>query len=90
MNFLVNRFVKQGFERAYDYCDPDVVIFLGDLMDEGSKATEKDYAVYIERFHRIFYRARKKKVCSIPSFKHSFGDKHLFDHFCCQPVLDSM
>ncbi|KAL5017824.1 hypothetical protein ScPMuIL_003546 [Solemya velum] len=61
-----DRFVKQGFERAYDYCDPDVVIFLGDLMDEGSKATEKDYAVYIERFHRIFYRARKKKKIYIP------------------------
>ena len=39
---------------AYDSVQPDLLIFLGDLFDEGSISTEPEFLRYLHRFQRIF------------------------------------
>jgi hypothetical protein len=33
---------------------PDVVVFLGDLLDEGSVGSDADYLTYVKRFKSVF------------------------------------
>ena len=44
------------------HTQPDVVVYLGDLMDEGSKATDEEYKTYFYRFLDIFSPAKNTKV----------------------------
>jgi hypothetical protein len=43
---------------------PDVVIFLGDLMDEGSTATDAEFKRYRGRFFDIYPKSSSSKVIS--------------------------
>jgi len=49
-----DKYLQLGFFHAVSYVRPDVVIFLGDLLDEGSVATDDEYMTYIRRFHNVF------------------------------------
>ncbi|XP_075736226.1 metallophosphoesterase 1 isoform X2 [Rhipicephalus microplus] len=49
-----DRYISKTFALANDYLKPHVVIFLGDLSDEGEFATDDDFRSYIERFFNIF------------------------------------
>lgn len=49
-----DRFLRKTFQQAVSHVDPDVVIFLGDIMDEGSIATREEYTRYTYRFFDIF------------------------------------
>lgn len=49
-----DRFLKVSYNHAYNFVKPDVTIFLGDLMDEGSTAMDSEYNKYVERFFNIF------------------------------------
>ncbi|CAG9133473.1 unnamed protein product [Plutella xylostella] len=49
-----DRYVKATFREALRHVQPDVVVFLGDLMDEGSIATDEQYARYVNRIFDIF------------------------------------
>jgi hypothetical protein len=46
------------------------VIFLGDLLDEGSVATDEKYEEYVNRFYAVFQKARESKV-RYPHLKYS-------------------
>ena len=59
------RFIRTGFSYAFGYSKPDIVIFLGDLMDEGSKALGQEYMITLERFHDVFGPAKHIKVRQI-------------------------
>lgn len=49
------RYLSNGFSRAYNFVQPDVVIFLGDLFDEGSIANgDEEFMQYYHRFSSIF------------------------------------
>ncbi|KAK7112446.1 uncharacterized protein [Littorina saxatilis] len=61
-----DRFLRKTFSLAYSYTQPDVVVFLGDLMDEGSKALRSEYDSYMDRFQDIFYPSLNSKVVYIP------------------------
>lgn len=61
-----DRFLRKTFSLAYSYSQPDVVVFLGDLMDEGSKATRSEYDSYLSRFQSIFYPMKNSKVVYVP------------------------
>lgn len=52
--FFFFRFLYKTFQQALSFSDPDVVIYLGDLLDEGNIATTEQYNRYIQRFHSIF------------------------------------
>ncbi|XP_033630833.1 uncharacterized protein C630.12-like isoform X1 [Asterias rubens] len=47
-------YLKKYFHEALRYIKPDVVITMGDLLDEGSISTETEFEIYAERFKRLF------------------------------------
>ncbi|RUS82083.1 hypothetical protein EGW08_010160 [Elysia chlorotica] len=61
-----DRYLRNSFSRAYQHTQPDVVVFLGDLLDEGSKATKEEYLSYVDRFNSIFYETKFSKKVIIP------------------------
>ncbi|XP_059143920.1 uncharacterized protein LOC131931214 [Physella acuta] len=59
-------YLRKTFSRVYEHTQPDVIIFLGDIMDEGSKATDLEYESYFDRFNSIFYEKKHSKTIVIP------------------------
>ncbi|XP_058062847.1 uncharacterized protein LOC131212826 [Anopheles bellator] len=53
-NFDSDRHLKRTYKRAVQHTTPDVICFLGDLMDEGSVADDVQFANYFSRFVNIF------------------------------------
>ncbi|XP_014204848.1 uncharacterized protein LOC106636832 [Copidosoma floridanum] len=49
-----DRYLQKTFSRAVARTQPDVIAFLGDLMDEGHIASAEDFEKYKRRFARIF------------------------------------
>ncbi|XP_055378802.1 metallophosphoesterase 1 homolog [Condylostylus longicornis] len=49
-----DRHLKATFQRALQFTSPDVIIFLGDLLDEGSIASPEHFQIYLDRFKNIF------------------------------------
>jgi len=49
-----DKYLQFGFFYAVSYVRPDVVVFLGDLLDEGSIASDDEYMSYIHRFYHVF------------------------------------
>ncbi|XP_031551473.1 metallophosphoesterase 1-like [Actinia tenebrosa] len=49
-----DRYLSHAFEAAVKFVKPDVIIFLGDLLDEGFESTNEEFSVYTQRFDRIF------------------------------------
>lgn len=49
-----DRYLHSGFQAAFNYVRPDVVLFLGDLLDEGSVASKEEFATYMKRFQSVF------------------------------------
>ncbi|KAK3802027.1 hypothetical protein RRG08_064620 [Elysia crispata] len=61
-----DRYLRNSFSRAYQHTQPDVIVFLGDLLDEGSKASKNEYLSYVDRFNNIFYETKFSKTVIIP------------------------
>uniref|UniRef100_A0A182ST84 Calcineurin-like phosphoesterase domain-containing protein n=1 Tax=Anopheles maculatus TaxID=74869 RepID=A0A182ST84_9DIPT len=53
-NFDSDQHLKRTYKRVVQHTTPDVICFLGDLMDEGSVANDVQYAAYFTRFVNIF------------------------------------
>lgn len=51
--------MKKTYLYAFDFVKPDVVIFLGDLMDEAHVATDQEFYEYVNRIFKIFLGNRK-------------------------------
>ncbi|XP_046677999.1 metallophosphoesterase 1-like [Homalodisca vitripennis] len=49
-----DRYLRRSFATALRHVEPELIIFLGDLMDEGSIATDEEYQRYFQRFKDIF------------------------------------
>ncbi|XP_053966569.1 metallophosphoesterase 1 homolog isoform X4 [Anastrepha ludens] len=49
-----DRYLRKTFERSLQFTQPHVICFLGDLLDEGSIATQQDFKGYVKRFQRIY------------------------------------
>lgn len=47
------------YNLAYDFIQPDFVIFLGDLMDEAHIASKEDFYQYVRRIFGIFLGQQK-------------------------------
>lgn len=62
MHFDLCRYLSRGFAEAYAHVDPHVVVFLGDLLDEGSTASESEYELTWSRFNNIFRVGDQTKV----------------------------
>lgn len=49
-----DNYLRKTFRQAVSHTQPNVVCFLGDLLDEGSVATDDAYERYLKRFHGVF------------------------------------
>lgn len=49
-----DRYLSKTFKRALTYTEPDIIIFLGDVMDEGHISSDKQFQGNLERFQSIF------------------------------------
>ncbi|XP_063237247.1 metallophosphoesterase 1 isoform X2 [Bacillus rossius redtenbacheri] len=49
-----DRYLSRTFSSAVAHVRPDAVVFLGDLMDEGSIASDEEFGRYLRRFHSVF------------------------------------
>ncbi|XP_021925589.1 DNA polymerase beta isoform X2 [Zootermopsis nevadensis] len=49
-----DRYLYKTFQKAFYHVNPHVVVFLGDILDEGSIATNEEYGRYMKRFYDVF------------------------------------
>lgn len=49
-----DRYIRRTFLQAFNYLQPEVVIFLGDLMDEGHISSNEEFFKDLKRFLNIF------------------------------------
>ncbi|XP_045464730.1 uncharacterized protein C630.12 isoform X2 [Harmonia axyridis] len=59
-------YLKRTYHQALNFVQPDVTIFLGDLMDEGSVATDEEYNENLIRFFNIFPKQGHNKQIWLP------------------------
>lgn len=69
-------YLKKTFGRAFAYTKPDVICFLGDLLDEGSVATDEAYRRYMKRFHNIFKTNANVRKIYIPGDNDIGGERN--------------
>ncbi|XP_021198132.3 uncharacterized protein Mppe [Helicoverpa armigera] len=53
-NWDSDRYLRSTFKSVVDYFKPDILVYLGDLMDEGSIATMPQFHGYAKRLANIF------------------------------------
>ena len=56
-----DRYLKKTFSWAMYAYEPQVVVFLGDLLDEGSEADDEQYLDYVIRFKSIYALEEDKR-----------------------------
>lgn len=49
-----DQYLAQSYRQASGHTRPHAIAYLGDLLDEGSVATDDEYERYSKRFQRIF------------------------------------
>lgn len=59
---LYLRYLKIGFERALRASKADVVVFLGDLMNEGIQMSKAEFNLSLTRFESIFHMPTSTQV----------------------------
>lgn len=64
--FDSDRYIRNTYVQAYSYTKPDIVIFLGDLTDEGSSAKQDEFDDYVRRFFSIFPANNESKHIWLP------------------------
>ena len=57
-----DRYLRNTFLLANSYVKPDATIFLGDLFDEGLKASDQQFKRYFDRFNSIFECEKNRRV----------------------------
>ena len=62
--------MHRGFKTAYQYFQPEVVFFLGDLFDEGKWCGKAEFNEYAQRFQTLFPvdRSRTKGIINIKNY----------------------
>ncbi|XP_071442509.1 metallophosphoesterase 1 [Hetaerina americana] len=61
-----DRYLSKNFLLALNHVRPDIILFLGDLMDEGSRASAEEYSRYKERFFSIYRAEAHVQMLFIP------------------------
>ncbi|XP_062127889.1 metallophosphoesterase 1 isoform X2 [Drosophila sulfurigaster albostrigata] len=69
-----DRYLQKSFERAISFTQPHIIVFLGDLLDEGNIATAQEYKQYVKRFKRIFQNKKFTKRVHVPGDNDIGGD----------------
>lgn len=61
-----DRHISRNYHQAVSHVRPDVIVFLGDLIDEGSYVDDFLYEKYFRRFVDIFPEPDGVKMIFIP------------------------
>ncbi|XP_054716182.1 metallophosphoesterase 1-like isoform X2 [Uloborus diversus] len=61
-----DRYIAKTFGLAHQYLNPDLVIFLGDNLDEGEIASDEEFHEYFQRFRKVFQDTNFDKAIIIP------------------------
>ncbi|VDK59567.1 unnamed protein product [Anisakis simplex] len=72
-----DRYLRMGFERALTACHPDLILFLGDLMDEGVHASKVDFDRTLERFNAIFRTDKPVQRIYVPGDNDIGGEEQM-------------
>lgn len=70
MFMFMYRYLRKTYSLVVDHFSPDVIIFLGDLFDEGSIANTAQYIRYIRRLFDIFTTEYPIRVSNITTLSH--------------------
>lgn len=73
-------YLKKTYSWAIKFAQPDIAVFLGDLMDEGSIATDREFFSYVRRIFNIFAKqstATVKVTFFIIVFRFQTNKKYL-------------
>lgn len=68
--------LRKTFHSAYAYTKPNVICFLGDLLDEGSVSTDDAYQRYLKRFNNIFKTSASVQRIYIPGDNDIGGERY--------------
>jgi metallophosphoesterase superfamily enzyme len=71
--FCIFRYLEKTFSRAVKYSQPHVIVFLGDLMDEGHIANGEDFEKYKRRLDSIFSMPDDIMVITLTSWSFCFN-----------------
>jgi hypothetical protein len=76
-----DRYLQNTYRIALSYTQPDVIIFLGDLFDEGLKSSDEQFQSYYQRFNKIFkineiLEKNTSKILYIPGDNDIGGEYH--------------
>ncbi|XP_014223873.1 cell division control protein 1 [Trichogramma pretiosum] len=72
-----DRYLKKTFSRAVDRVQPNVIVFLGDIMDEGHIASVEDFEKYKRRFSNIFDTPENTMKIYIPGDNDIGGEEDM-------------
>ncbi|XP_035208035.1 uncharacterized protein C630.12-like isoform X2 [Stegodyphus dumicola] len=61
-----DRYISKTFSLAYNFVEPDLVIFLGDNLDEGEIANDEEFTTYFKRFRNVFQEVDFDKAVIVP------------------------
>lgn len=81
----IDRYLTRTFGLVYQHVKPDIILFLGDLLDEGSSASSEEYHYAYQRFQDIFSVAGYTKKIYIPGDNDIGGE---FRDFRTQKKVD--
>lgn len=81
-----DRYIRKTFHRAHSFFKPHVVIFVGDLFDEGEFAGDRDYESYFRRFLHVFRDVDFNQAIIIPGDNDIGGEvspprRHMINRF---------
>lgn len=71
--------MHRGFQSAMTLFRPQLVVFLGDLFDEGEWVTDKEFEAYVQRFQMLFYTPEDVKVVGV------VGNHDIGFHYATRP-----
>lgn len=71
--------MHRGYQSALTLFRPNLVVFLGDLFDEGQWVNEEQFDEYVQRFHMLFHTPEDVKLVAV------VGNHDIGFHYAAHP-----
>ncbi|CAH8645882.1 unnamed protein product [Heterobilharzia americana] len=73
--------MKRAFQASLYMLQPNIVVILGDILDEGKWATKEDFTSQVVRFRDIFHHDKTKTIVKVVVGNHDIGFHYATDDF---------
>lgn len=73
--------MHRAFQTAMTIFQPQLVVFLGDLFDEGKWVTDQEFDEYVRRFHSLFHVPEEVRTVAV------VGNHDIGFHYAAHPKL---